>query len=114
MKRMSKHWTLGLCAAAAICFALPAIASAHESHGGGWYGHHGHAYRHGHFYGRGAAFVPVPVAVPRPIVYVPRPVYVAAPVYAAPVYAPPAYLPVPVISVRTRNVAVSIGGFFPY
>jgi hypothetical protein len=114
MKRMSKHWTLGLFAAAAISFSLPAIASAHESHGGGWHGHHGRAYRHGHFYGHGAAFVPVPVAVPRPIVYVPRPVVVAAPVYAAPVYAPPAFVPVPFISVRTRNVAVSIGGVFPY
>ena len=45
-----------------------------------------------------------------PVVYA-QPVYYPRPVYVAP--APVAFFP-PVISVRTPNVAVTIGGWFPF
>lgn len=103
---------------AALCIALPTLASAHDHHGGGWHGHHG-GWGHARVF---APFFPVPVPVPVPVAYVPAPV----PVYTAPCPPPPAYyppaayypaavsVPGPFIAVRTPHVAVSIGGIFPY
>jgi hypothetical protein len=100
-----------LALSAAFALALPSLASAHDWHG------RGHGYGH---YKHGGPVVYVPVAAPcPPVFYGPRVVYApvvyAQPMYARPVYAAPfpAFFP-PVISVRTPNVAVTIGGWFPF
>jgi hypothetical protein len=115
-KIMKKLWSLAL-VSAALSFALPTAASAHDFHGHGW-----HGYR-SHFHGP-AFFPPIPIPIPVPVpAYAP----VYAPAYAAPCPPPAAYYPpayyrapayyapaAPFIAVRTPHVAVSIGGFFPY
>ena len=93
-----------LALAGAFALALPAIASADNWHG------RGHGYGH---YKHGRPVYYAPPCGPR-VVYAPvyaQPVYYPRPVYVAP--APVAFFP-PAISVRTPNVAVTIGGWFPY
>ncbi len=94
-----------LALAGAFALALPAIASADNWHG------HGHGYGH-YNHGRPVYYAAPcpPRAFYAPVVYA-QPVYYPRPVYVAP--APVAFFP-PVISVRTPNVAVTIGGWFPY
>jgi hypothetical protein len=94
-----------LALAGAFALALPAVASADNWHG------RGHGYGH---YKHGAPVYYAPPCPPRvvyaPVVYA-QPVYYPRAVYLAP--PPVAFFP-PVISVRTPNVAVTIGGWLPF